>query len=225
MRKIHFMMFVLICGLIFCDTGYCASAKDKDKDADKVYIHINLWQRKLYLKDQQDRVLASYRIGPGKIDTPTPIGTFRVIQKSKDWGDGFGTRWLGLNVTWGIYGIHGTNRPEYIGGYVSGGCIRMRNRDVEKLFERVPLGSTVVIDGPIMGHETVTYRILVPGSTGSLVKMVQNRLKAAGLYTGKANGRYDYWTEVAVRKFQKEVGLKVTGHVDFDELQYLGIIE
>jgi lipoprotein-anchoring transpeptidase ErfK/SrfK len=41
------------------------------------------------------------------------------------------------------YGIHGTNRPKSIGKAASHGCIRMRNQDVEDLFERVEVGDPV----------------------------------------------------------------------------------
>ncbi len=41
--------------------------------------------------------------------------------------------------------IHGTNRPDLVGGFVSNGCIRMRNADIMDLFERVGVGTTVVI--------------------------------------------------------------------------------
>ncbi|MBN9270591.1 MAG: L,D-transpeptidase [Mesorhizobium sp.] len=43
------------------------------------------------------------------------------------------------------YRIHGTNQPWTIGGAVSSGCIRMRNQDVVDLYERVPVGTTVVV--------------------------------------------------------------------------------
>lgn len=45
----------------------------------------------------------------------------------------------------GQYAIHGTNRPSSIGGYVSYGCIRMYNRDVLDLYERVSVGTKVVV--------------------------------------------------------------------------------
>jgi lipoprotein-anchoring transpeptidase ErfK/SrfK len=45
----------------------------------------------------------------------------------------------------GSYAIHGTNRPGSIGGFVSYGCIRMHNRDVLRLFERVHVGTPVVV--------------------------------------------------------------------------------
>jgi len=54
---------------------------------------------------------------------------------------------MGLNVPWGIYGIHGTNKPWTIGQFASHGCIRMRNKDVEELFEWIPVGTNVLIEG------------------------------------------------------------------------------
>ena len=45
----------------------------------------------------------------------------------------------------GNYGIHGTNRPDSIGYYVSNGCIRMREADVEVLFDMVEVGTPVEI--------------------------------------------------------------------------------
>jgi lipoprotein-anchoring transpeptidase ErfK/SrfK len=45
----------------------------------------------------------------------------------------------------GQYAIHGTNRPSSIGGYVSYGCIRMYNKDVLDLYERVGVGTKVVV--------------------------------------------------------------------------------
>ncbi|MDO9439712.1 MAG: L,D-transpeptidase [Beijerinckiaceae bacterium] len=44
-----------------------------------------------------------------------------------------------------LYRIHGTNEPETIGQGVSSGCIRMRNIDVIDLFNRVPVGTKVVV--------------------------------------------------------------------------------
>jgi lipoprotein-anchoring transpeptidase ErfK/SrfK len=45
----------------------------------------------------------------------------------------------------GQYAIHGTNQPSLIGGFVSHGCIRMYNADVTDLFDRVSVGTTVVV--------------------------------------------------------------------------------
>jgi len=54
-----------------------------------------------------------------------------------------GARALYLGST--LYRIHGTNQPWTIGGAVSSGCIRMRNEDVIDLYERVPVGATVIV--------------------------------------------------------------------------------
>jgi len=44
-----------------------------------------------------------------------------------------------------LFRIHGTNEPEKIGQAVSSGCIRMLNADVIDLYDRVPIGSKVVV--------------------------------------------------------------------------------
>jgi lipoprotein-anchoring transpeptidase ErfK/SrfK len=44
-----------------------------------------------------------------------------------------------------LYRIHGSNEPWTIGTAVSSGCIRMRNEDVIDLYERVPIGTKVVV--------------------------------------------------------------------------------
>jgi lipoprotein-anchoring transpeptidase ErfK/SrfK len=45
----------------------------------------------------------------------------------------------------GEYAIHGTNNPSSIGGFVSYGCIRMHNRDILDLYERVGVGTRVIV--------------------------------------------------------------------------------
>lgn len=43
------------------------------------------------------------------------------------------------------YAIHGTNKPETVGGFVSYGCFRMYNRDVEELYNYVQVGTPVIV--------------------------------------------------------------------------------
>ena len=50
-----------------------------------------------------------------------------------------------LTLADGQYAIHGTNRPASIGGFVSYGCIRMYNKDITDLFDRVTVGTTVIV--------------------------------------------------------------------------------
>lgn len=50
-----------------------------------------------------------------------------------------------MTLAGGEYAIHGTNVPNSVGGYVSYGCIRMLNSDITDLYERVSIGTTVVV--------------------------------------------------------------------------------
>jgi lipoprotein-anchoring transpeptidase ErfK/SrfK len=50
-----------------------------------------------------------------------------------------------------LYRIHGTNQPEYIGAAVSSGCIRMTNEDAIDLYNRVKVGTLVIVLGPHQG--------------------------------------------------------------------------
>ena len=54
-----------------------------------------------------------------------------------------GTRALVLDR--GQYAIHGTNNPKSIGTFASYGCVRMHNADIQDLYERVGVGTTVVV--------------------------------------------------------------------------------
>ena len=58
-------------------------------------------------------------------------------------GNPLGARAMYIGGT--VYRIHGTNAPSSIGQNVSSGCIRMLNEDVVDLYERVKLGTKVVV--------------------------------------------------------------------------------
>jgi lipoprotein-anchoring transpeptidase ErfK/SrfK len=50
-----------------------------------------------------------------------------------------------MTLSGGEYAIHGTNMPGSVGGFVSYGCIRMLNTDISDLYQRVSVGTTVVV--------------------------------------------------------------------------------
>jgi lipoprotein-anchoring transpeptidase ErfK/SrfK len=50
-----------------------------------------------------------------------------------------------MTLAGGEYAIHGTNVPNSVGGYVSYGCIRMLNTDITDLYDRVSVGTTVMV--------------------------------------------------------------------------------
>jgi lipoprotein-anchoring transpeptidase ErfK/SrfK len=65
-----------------------------------------------------------------------------------------------------LYRIHGTNQPEYIGSAISSGCIRMTNEDVIDLYNRVKLGSVVVVLAPTQGDSPHNPRVAMGDMPG-----------------------------------------------------------
>jgi len=128
---------------------------------------ISIPDRKIALFED-GRVLRVYGIAVGKKSTPSPNGNFHIAsrvvkptwyQPGKVVGPGpanpLGTRWMGLGYKG--YGIHGTNRPTSIGKAASHGCIRMRNQDVEELFELVQVGDEVVLATEVSAELTKAF--------------------------------------------------------------------
>ncbi len=186
-------------------------------------IYIGLDDRILYLLDN-DKCIKKYPVAIGKSDSPSPIGFWKVINKGK-WSGGFGDRWLGLNVPWGKYGIHGTNRPGSIGWAASHGCIRMKNKHVIELYELVPHGTPVVIVDGSFGPFGQGFKPIKIGDRGADVYEVQRRLKELGYYKGYVDGIYGESMKTAVHKFQKDKGLEVKNTITEKDLQAMGFLE
>jgi lipoprotein-anchoring transpeptidase ErfK/SrfK len=120
-------------------------------------IVVSIPDRKLAVLED-DRVVKVYATAVGAPKSPSPVGSFTIVTQIPEptWytkgrvvppgkSNPLGTRWLGLSKKG--YGIHGTNAPKSIGRNASHGCIRMRNRDVEELFEMVAAGDVVDLYG------------------------------------------------------------------------------
>jgi len=162
-----------------------------------------------------------FPVAVGKFETPSPVGPWKVLRKARNWGTGFGTRWMGLNVSWGIYGIHGTNKPGSIGGRASHGCIRMFNRNVEQLFPWVEAGTPVYVVGNIMGpHPRPT---LVRGDRESGVLELQRLMIKHGYYDGEIDGIFGGGLREAVINFRKDHGLPHDDRVDSKCYELLGL--
>ena len=201
-----------------------ASRQHNQPQKAKVVVYIDLFTRKLTLfRGNKPEIVLS--IAAGKPSTPSPIGNWRVISKYKDWGGGFGTRWLGLNVPWGIYGIHGTNKPNLVGHSVSAGCIRMRNESIERIYPLVTLGTKVVIDGNPLGSPYTDPRELSQGSRGSDVQLVQGRLYYAKFYRGALDGVFGGDMEYALLRYERKAHIPVDGVVDRTDYKALGLLE
>lgn len=151
----------------------------------------------------------TYEVSGGKPNSPSPVGTWRIISKDT-WGEGFGGAWLGFNVPWGQYGIHGTNEPWAVGRTnASKGCIRMRNKDVQELYRTVPYNSLVTIV-----YDNIPFYPMRDGDRGSDVLAVERALKKLGYYHGSEDGVFGSSLKNAVIKFQKENKLYSTGVIN-----------
>ncbi|NLJ83506.1 MAG: L,D-transpeptidase family protein [Halanaerobiaceae bacterium] len=186
----------------------------------EITIEVDTYSRVLTLY-VDGKVFKRYPVAIGKPSTKSPVGEWAIISKSKDWGDGFGTRWLGLNVPWGIYGIHGTNKSWSIGRAESQGCIRMYNRDVEELYELVPLKTRVKIIGQRLPVKV--NRPLKPGQMGLSVMQLQDNLLKIGIESGYRDARYGETTEAAVRELEAQFQLKLDGIADWNVLYLLDL--
>lgn len=173
----------------------------------------------------QGQKFKTYPIAVGNPSTPTPIGEYQIIYKGKNWGASFGPRWLGLNVPWGNYGIHGTNKPNSIGQHLSHGCIRMRNSDIIELFEIIPLGTKITIYGHVLGDPNHEPRDLAEGDVGGDVQLIQSRLKSAGYFKGVCNGKFRSDTTSAIIQFQGDHHLAQNGVVSIKVYHALGLLD
>ena len=110
------------------------------------------------------KLVRTFPVATGQAIYPTPAGLWSIANKQRDpwwypptydaWAKGLrpvppgpgnplGTRWMGLTAP-GV-GIHGTDADTSIGYSASHGCVRMHVPDAEWLFERVQVGTPVVI--------------------------------------------------------------------------------
>lgn len=103
-----------------------------------------------------------YEVAVGQDDWQTPTGNFTVLNKleSPTWQhpitkeqiapgpeNPLGTHWIGF---WrdgqAQIGFHGTNQEALIGQAVSHGCVRMRNRDIKDLYQRVTIDTQITVE-------------------------------------------------------------------------------
>jgi len=147
---------------------------------DRVVL-VSLVDRKLAVIDN-GVTLATFQVAVGADVSPSPTGEFRIVSRvanptyyhkgtviptGKD--NPVGTRWIGLNLKG--YGIHGTNAPGSIGRAASHGCIRLRNRDIERLFTLLRVGDAVQIRGE---HDEQVARVFGGSSDETEVAAAEN---------------------------------------------------
>lgn len=118
-------------------------------------IVVDKSQNRLFLKVGEE-IIKTYIVSTGK-NNSSPVGTFKITNKlmNPTWFKAgavipasspeniLGTRWLGFDLKG--YGIHGTTEPERLGEQVTLGCVRMKNQEVEDIYDLIPEGTEVVI--------------------------------------------------------------------------------
>ena len=193
-------------------------------DRNNLAVLIKVDTKQLHVIDlSSNKIIKDYVIATGKQSSPTPLGTFKIVEKAR-WGGGFGSRWLGLNVPWGKYGIHGTNKPGSIGFNASGGCIRMRNKDVEDLYSLVEHDTIVTIINGEYGPFSHSFRNLRPGDRGADVMEVQKRLKIKGYYLDSIDGIYGEGMKRSLIKYLKDNDMFLTDTIGDQIYEKLDII-
>lgn len=175
-------------------------------------VWIDLDQKRLTVYENGVQA-AVFPIASGAAGTPSPLGVFRVGSRFSTEMSGFGTRFLGLTVPWGQYGIHGTNKPSSIGQNASHGCIRLRVKDAEKLYRMIPGGTRVVIEGGPYGPLSWGMRTLQEGDRGADVKELQRRLMQKG-YLWSADGVFGAATRQAVIQARRDLSLPAGDRAD-----------
>lgn len=123
------------------------------------FIIINKNNNTLYYVKKK-KIVKRYPVATGKSPEYTPEGKFTMVTKyvNPAWGGAgrskpikggapnnpLGKRWMGLSIKGGgTYGIHGNSNKSSIGKYISLGCIRMYNEDVEALYNIINKGTPV----------------------------------------------------------------------------------
>lgn len=201
---------------------YNMNSKHNPSEFDDVCLLINTFNLTLtvFCKGEPIR---KYPVAAGKPGSETPAGVWKVVNKSDAPASGTGTRWMGLNVPWGSYGVHGTSNPPSIGSYASKGCIRLHNAHVEEIYPWVNYNTWVIIVGDPFGFFGENHPLLREGSFGPAVREVQHVLKRLGFYEGETDGMFGPGTAKAVSDFRKKNGLPEGSQVNGETYNLLGL--
>ncbi len=227
-----FVLTVLSAFQIVLDYTFDGGDRDGSNSGNRVavaskdpeyYIFVDVDYKTLYLLEN-GKPIKEYAISSGMSGLPSPLGCWKITDKG-DWGEGFGGRWMGLNVPWGKYGIHGTLPGEGVGSANSHGCIRMNNDQIKELFSMVKVGTTVVISNGCLGPFGNRFDEINPGDRGADVMEIQRRLKQLGFYTAALDGIYDEGMKSAVHGFQRANGLRVKNSISKTDWNAMGFIE
>jgi L,D-transpeptidase ErfK/SrfK len=108
-----------------------------------------------------ETLIKQYDIAVGQADWETPVGHFSVLDLRENplWkhpitgeaiptgpNNPLGSRWVGFAYDDEYHiGIHGTNQEELVGQAVSHGCVRMRDGEIQELFQKLAIGTPITV--------------------------------------------------------------------------------
>src|ERR1700756_1557173 len=191
----HFLAVLALAAAIPC---WAQNPGPADGGQQSRVVLVSLVDRKLAVIEN-GAVIATFQVAVGAKVSPSPTGEFTIVSRvtnptyyhrgtvipaGKD--NPVGTRWVGLTLKG--YGIHGTNAPGSIGRAASHGCIRLRNRDMERLFTMLRVGDVVQIRGErknqiaeIFGEEADQVVVASTASTPQNTEQVERTQSPVGL--------------------------------------------
>lgn len=165
-------------------------------------LHINIPEYALRLVDN-GQVMKTYSIAVGTPYEQTPAGSFQVFAKQEypTWYPGsnftdrtpvppgpdnpLGTRWMEFTPN---YGIHGTNKGWDINYPVSGGCIRMQDADARELYDKIPIGTPVLVSYQTMSlveKQDGLYVRILPDVYNKQTNTPEHLLRLFAAYTDR----------------------------------------
>jgi lipoprotein-anchoring transpeptidase ErfK/SrfK len=184
-KRLGYLLALLTLSLTTRSEAQAVESSSRDRIRRVVLVSIP--DRKLAVLEQGN-VIATFPVAVGAAVSPSPTGEFQIVSRvanptyyhpgtviptGKD--NPIGTRWLGLSRKG--YGIHGTNAPRSIGRAASHGCIRLRNRDMERLYPMLQVGDVVQIRGE--GDDEIA-RVFGSGADDNTVAEAQVSTQAGG---------------------------------------------
>jgi hypothetical protein len=165
------MTVLVVSGTVGCALFEKPTPKAEVVDSGPGYPHLRLklGERRVYLVEEEGKPGEAFPVAVGRKPWETPVGTFRVNEmvKDPDWvvvdfknpnnpprgrvppgpNNPLGLRWIAFASAHGWeVGFHGTTKEHLLGQAVSHGCVRMKNKDVVKVFDKVKLGTTVIVE-------------------------------------------------------------------------------
>ncbi|MGA2099627.1 MAG: L,D-transpeptidase [Candidatus Sulfotelmatobacter sp.] len=178
---------ILLTSLLFASPSFGQTAENHNAGRIVRVAVVSIPDRKVAVTEGGN-VIATFQVAVGAAVSPSPTGSSRIVSRVSNptyyhpgsvipsgSNNPIGTRWLGLSQKG--YGIHGTNAPKSVGHAASHGCIRLRNRDMERLFTMLRIGDAVEIHGE---RDEQVSRVFGTGADDTVIADDQMPTQTAG---------------------------------------------